>query len=293
MTKPSPPATSTTTTAAATTPRRTGQDGPDTENLEHHEPHRGRQVGQRRGVHPHHRADRRLGHRRARARVPAQQRADRLHDRLRPGRPEPDRAGQAAALVDVADDRAARRQAGPRARLPGRLDDHHDRAADAVQPDRPRHEHRSRRSRRRGPRSATPPRHRQGHTRRAGVHRPLRRRARRPYGHTFAPPGPPGTAPPRSAPRPPSSSAEAAGSPPSPSPRAAAAGRRWWWTGRTEAGHTVATSSAISSAIGTGSAGSVKISVVPCPSGPSRAEIRPPWRSTARAQMASPRPVPG
>ena len=48
------------------------------------------------GVHAHHRADRRLRHRGARPRLPAQQRADRLLDRLRPGRPEPDRAAASA-----------------------------------------------------------------------------------------------------------------------------------------------------------------------------------------------------
>ncbi len=60
-----------------------------------HQPDRRRQVGQRRRVHPHHRADRWLGHRGARPRVPAQQRADRLHapstaptdpNRIQPGK---------------------------------------------------------------------------------------------------------------------------------------------------------------------------------------------------------------
>ena len=72
-----------------------------------HQPHRGRPVGQRRGVHAHHRADRRLGDRGARPRLPAQQRADRLHGRVRPEGPEPDPARQAPAQLDVADDPAA------------------------------------------------------------------------------------------------------------------------------------------------------------------------------------------
>ena len=55
-------------------------------------------------------------------------------------RPEPARPGQAAAQLDVADDRARRRQAVPGARLARRLDDHHDRAADPGQPHRPRHD---------------------------------------------------------------------------------------------------------------------------------------------------------
>ena len=55
------------------------------------------------------------------------------------GRPEPDRARQAAAQLDVADDRAQGRQAVPRARLAGRLDDHHHGARDPGQPARPRH----------------------------------------------------------------------------------------------------------------------------------------------------------
>ena len=47
-------------------------------------------------------------------------------------------ARQAPAQLDVADDRAARRQAVPRARLARRLDDHHDGPAGAAQPPRPR-----------------------------------------------------------------------------------------------------------------------------------------------------------
>ena len=79
------------------------------------QPHRHRQVGQRRGVHAHHRADRRLRDRGAGSWVPAQQRADRLLDRLRRGRPEPDPAGQAAALLDVAR-RSCCRTASPSSR---------------------------------------------------------------------------------------------------------------------------------------------------------------------------------
>ena len=55
-------------------------------------------------------------------------------------RPEPDRAGQAAPLLDVADHRAEGREAVPCGGLAGRLDDHHDRAADPGEPDRPRHD---------------------------------------------------------------------------------------------------------------------------------------------------------
>ena len=99
-----------------------------------HQPDRERQVGQRRGVHAHDRADRRLRHRGARPWLPAQQRADRLHRRLRRGRPEPDRGRQAPALVDLADDRAPQRQAVPGGRVARRLHDHHHRAADPVQP---------------------------------------------------------------------------------------------------------------------------------------------------------------
>ena len=122
-----------------------------------HQPHRRRPVGQRRRVHPHHRADRRLGHGRAGSRLPAQQRAHRLLDRVRRRRPQPHPAGQAPAQLDVADDRAQGRQAVPGPRLARRLDDHHDRAADAGQPHRPRHDASRRPSRRRAPPSATPP----------------------------------------------------------------------------------------------------------------------------------------
>ena len=58
-------------------------------------------------VHADHRADRRLRHRGARPRVPAQQRAHRLHcAEFDAARPQPDPARQAAAQLDVADDRA-------------------------------------------------------------------------------------------------------------------------------------------------------------------------------------------
>ena len=67
-----------------------------------------RQVGQRRVLHADHRADRRLRHHRARLRVPAQQRADRLqlHAAHPPGVPDPNLPGpgQAAALLDEPDD---------------------------------------------------------------------------------------------------------------------------------------------------------------------------------------------
>ncbi|GAA3211320.1 hypothetical protein GCM10020256_10010 [Streptomyces thermocoprophilus] len=53
----------------------------------HHPPHRRRQVGQRRRLHPHHRTDRRQRHHRPRPRLPAQQRADRLLLRPPPTRP--------------------------------------------------------------------------------------------------------------------------------------------------------------------------------------------------------------
>ena len=135
------PATSRRTTAAAPAGRaRRRRPRARHRERQDHQPHRRRQVGQRRRVHAHHRADRRLGHRRARPRLPAQQRADRLHRRLRPRRPQPDRAAQAAAQLDVADDRARGRQAVPRGRLARRLDDHHHGAADPGQPARPRHD---------------------------------------------------------------------------------------------------------------------------------------------------------
>ena len=81
-----------------------------------HPPLGRRQVGQRGRVHAHDRADRRLGHDRARPRLPAEQRAHRLQ--LHPqGRgsgfrrgSEHHRAGQAPAVVDVTDDRARRRR---------------------------------------------------------------------------------------------------------------------------------------------------------------------------------------
>ena len=73
-------------------------------------------------------------------------------------RPQPHPARQAAALVDVADDRAQGRRALARARLARRLDDHHHGAADAVQPHRPRDDASSRPSPPRAPRSATRPR---------------------------------------------------------------------------------------------------------------------------------------
>ena len=92
---------------------------------------------QRRLVHVHDRVDRRCRAGRARLRLPAQQRADRLRLRLADA-PEPRRGRQAPAQLDGADDRAEERQAVPRARLAGRVDDHHDRPAAARRPDRSR-----------------------------------------------------------------------------------------------------------------------------------------------------------
>ena len=62
-------------------------DGTDSRHRERrdHQPHRHRQVGQRRGVHPHHRADRRFRDAGEGPRLPAQQRADRLLHRVRQG----------------------------------------------------------------------------------------------------------------------------------------------------------------------------------------------------------------
>ena len=54
--------------------------------------------------------------------------------------PQPRAAGQAPAQLDGADDRAARRQAVAHRRHARRLDDHHDRAAAAHRPHRPRHD---------------------------------------------------------------------------------------------------------------------------------------------------------
>jgi hypothetical protein len=151
----------------AMTTRRPGHREP-----QHHEPHRGRPLGQRRRVHPHDRADRWLGHGPPAPWVPAQQRAHRLLRGLRPGRPQPDRPGQAAAVLDLADDRAARRQAVPRPRLAGRVDDHHHRPAAALRPDRPGDDHPAGD---RGP-AGVAAQHSQRH-RRAGVHRPVGQRA--------------------------------------------------------------------------------------------------------------------
>ena len=71
------------------------------------------------------------------SRLPAQQRADRLRPRPRLGRrTQRARPRQAAAVVDVTDDRQRPRPAGARPRLAGRLDDHHHGAAGAAQPAR-------------------------------------------------------------------------------------------------------------------------------------------------------------
>ena len=85
-------------------------------------------------------SDRRLGHDRARPRVPAEQRAHRLqlHPRRRGSGfrqgSEHHRAGQAPSVVDVTDDRARRRRRPLRRRLARRFDDHHDGHAGADQP---------------------------------------------------------------------------------------------------------------------------------------------------------------
>ena len=67
-----------------------------------------------------------------------------------------------------------RRRAVPRGRLPGRLDDHHDRAAGAARAPRPRQDPAARRSPRRGRASATPPPRRPS---RRSSHRPRARRS--------------------------------------------------------------------------------------------------------------------
>ena len=138
---------------ARTTPRRAARrpgrpvdDAPDG----------GRQVGKRGRVHADHRADRRQRHRRPQPRVPAQQRAHRLQLRADgAGRPQPAGAGQAAALVDGADDRPRRRPPGPRRRLARGVDHHHDGAADPGQPPGLRDVSTARRWRRPEPASAT------------------------------------------------------------------------------------------------------------------------------------------
>src|SRR5919201_439398 len=102
-----------------------------------------RSLGQRRRLHVHDRAERRQRHCRARLRLPAQQRADRLQPRLRrdqPGELQPGRRRQAPALVDRSDHRAARRQAVAGARLAGRCLDHHDGRAGPAQPPVLRHD---------------------------------------------------------------------------------------------------------------------------------------------------------
>ena len=103
------------------------------------------------------------------------------------GRPQPDPARQAAAQLDVADDRDPGRRVLARARLARRLDDHHHGAAGAAQPGRPRHEPGRGGRASRAPASATPP-----------TWSPSRPSstctARRceTYGHTFVPSGEPG-----------------------------------------------------------------------------------------------------
>ena len=128
----------------------------------------------------------------------------------RPGR-------QAPAQLDEPDDRAARRQAVADRRLARRLDDHHDGAAAAHRPHRPRHDAAAG-----DRRAAREPAQHAGDGRRAGLHRSRRRRrSLRARGHTFA------HAPPRSARRPGSSSATTATCSRRPSRCAAAAAARW------------------------------------------------------------------
>ena len=88
----------------------------------HHPPGRLGQQGQRRLLHVHDRVDRRQRDRRARLRLPHEQRADRLQLRLADA-PEPRRRRQAPAQLDEPDDHHARRQAVHGGRLAGRLDD--------------------------------------------------------------------------------------------------------------------------------------------------------------------------
>ena len=97
-------------------------------------PDRRRPLGQRRHLHVHDRADRRQWHHGAGPRLPAQQRADRLQLHHRHG--ELAGPGQAPALEHGPDAGLRPRAAGARARLAGRLDDHHDGAADPRQQDR-------------------------------------------------------------------------------------------------------------------------------------------------------------
>ncbi len=71
--------------------------------------------------------------------------------------PEPGRRRQAPAQLDEPDDRDRRRRAVPRGRLPGRLDDHHDRRCRCCSSGSTSARRCRRRSRRRGRASATPP----------------------------------------------------------------------------------------------------------------------------------------
>jgi Gamma-glutamyltranspeptidase len=91
-------------------------------------------VGQRRRLYADDRADRRFRHRRTRTRLPAQQRADRLQLHPDAGRPQPARAGEAAALVDESDHRVGREAANARPGISRRCNDYHHRAADVAQP---------------------------------------------------------------------------------------------------------------------------------------------------------------
>ena len=132
-----------TTTRAARRSRTSRPAGGDHEGLSTTHLVDGRPLGQRRLVHADDRADRRQRHGRARPRVPAQQRDDRLQlHAATPGtaRPEPARrraSGRAASMSPTIVLRA--RQAVPGARLARRRDHHHHRAADPDQPARPGH----------------------------------------------------------------------------------------------------------------------------------------------------------
>ena len=120
------PATSRRPTAAA--PRRPARARPTPRHRErqHHQPHRRRQGRQRRRVHAHHRADRRLRDRAARPRLPAQQRADRLQPRSTT-RPTPTGSSPASGRAARCRRRSCCRNGKPvaRGRLARRLDDHH------------------------------------------------------------------------------------------------------------------------------------------------------------------------
>ena len=135
------PATSPTTTASAA-PRAPGPTSPeDTRERLHHPPHGRRPLGQRRRPtrSPSSRPAARASSCPAAASCSTTS-SPTSASTTTPPTPTGSQPRQAAAQLDVADARAARRQAVPRARLAGRLDDHHDRPAGAAQPPRPRHD---------------------------------------------------------------------------------------------------------------------------------------------------------